>query len=193
MCIARTCAPAVVAQARNDGWSFLTGVLYGTFTVPGDGAIDFDAVLAALHGAGYEGWLVVEAEQDPAVAPSYAYAEQGIPDPARHRRSAGPARLRGGLTWSAALQVKAAPTGRDIVDVTPQSAGWEHVGFRAIRLAAGETETIDTGTRELCLVVLTGSVDVSVGKQAWPGLGTRDSVFDDVRAGRHLCAAGPVR
>ncbi len=68
---------AVVAQARNDGWSFLTGVLYGTFTVPGDGAIDFDAVLEALHGAGYQGWLVVEAEQDPAVAPSYAYASKG--------------------------------------------------------------------------------------------------------------------
>ena len=69
--------PAAIAAARNDGWSFLTGVIHGTFTVPGDGVIDFDAVLAALHGSGYEGWLVVEAEQDPAVAPSYAYARQG--------------------------------------------------------------------------------------------------------------------
>ncbi len=69
--------PAVVAQARNDGWSFLQGVLNGTFTVPGDGVIDFPAVLATLHGAGYQGWLVVEAEQDPAVAPSYAYAKKG--------------------------------------------------------------------------------------------------------------------
>ncbi len=68
---------AVVAQARNDGWSFLNSVLYGAFTVPGDGAIDFDAVLSTLHGAGYQGWLVVEAEQDPAVAPSYAYARLG--------------------------------------------------------------------------------------------------------------------
>lgn len=67
----------VVAQARNDGWSFLTSVLYGAFTVPGDGAIDFAAVLATLHGAGYEGWLVVEAEQDPAIAPSYRYASLG--------------------------------------------------------------------------------------------------------------------
>lgn len=69
--------PAVVAQARNDGWSFLRGVVNGTFTVPGDGAIDFDAVLTTLHGGGYAGWLVVEAEQDPAVAPSYAYAKKG--------------------------------------------------------------------------------------------------------------------
>lgn len=69
--------PAVIAKARNDGWSFLRGVLAGTFTVPGDGVIDYDAVLDTLHAAGYQGWLVVEAEQDPAVAPSYAYAKKG--------------------------------------------------------------------------------------------------------------------
>jgi len=68
----------VIAKARNDGWSFLTGVINGTFTVPGDGVIDFDAVLTTLHAAGYQGWLVVEAEQDPAVAPSYAYAKKGF-------------------------------------------------------------------------------------------------------------------
>ena len=69
--------PRVIATARNDGWSFLTGVINGTFTVPGDGVIDFDAVLSTLHAAGYRGWLVVEAEQDPAVAPSYEYAKKG--------------------------------------------------------------------------------------------------------------------
>ena len=69
--------PALITKARNDGWSFLHGVLAGTFTVPGDGVIDYDAVLDSLHGAGYQGWLVVEAEQDPAVAPSYAYAKKG--------------------------------------------------------------------------------------------------------------------
>ena len=70
--------PQVIAKARNDGWSFLTGVINGTFTVPGDGVIDFDAVLATLHAGGYEGWLVVEAEQDPTVAPSYRYAKKGF-------------------------------------------------------------------------------------------------------------------
>jgi inosose dehydratase len=70
--------PAIIAKARNDGWSFLQGVLAGTFTVPGDGVIDYDAVLGTLHRAGYQGWLVVEAEQDPAVAPSYAYAKKGF-------------------------------------------------------------------------------------------------------------------
>jgi len=64
----------VVRSARNDGWSFLTGVINGTFTVPGDGVIDFDAVLTLLHDAGYEGWLVVEAEQGPAKANPLGYA-----------------------------------------------------------------------------------------------------------------------
>ena len=68
----------VIAQARNDGWSFLHGVINGTFTVPGDGSIDYRATLTTLKNAGYEGWLVVEAEQDPAVAPSYAYAKKGF-------------------------------------------------------------------------------------------------------------------
>lgn len=73
----------LVAQARNDGWSFLNGVLMGTFTVPGDGVIDFERVLRTLHGGGYQGWLVVEAEQDPAVAPSYEYAQKGYQTLAR--------------------------------------------------------------------------------------------------------------
>ena len=68
----------VIAQARNDGWSFLNGVINGTFTVPGDGGLDYEAMLTTLKNAGYEGWLVVEAEQDPAVAPSYEYAKKGF-------------------------------------------------------------------------------------------------------------------
>jgi inosose dehydratase len=82
----------VVRQARNDGWSFLDGVLNGAFTVPGDGGLDFDGVLQTLHDAGYEGWLVVEAEQDPAVAPSYVYAKKGFDTLQRivHRLSAQP-------------------------------------------------------------------------------------------------------
>jgi 5-deoxy-glucuronate isomerase len=76
------------------------------------------------------------------------------------------------------LLAKARATGREIVEVTPERAGWTHVGFRALRLAADEAETIDTGARELCLVVLCGRVDVRVGTQTFAALGTRDSVFD---------------
>jgi inosose dehydratase len=70
--------PAVVAMARNRAWSFLESVVNGVFTVPGDGGIDFAPIVATLRAHGYRGWLVVEAEQDPAVAPSYAYAEKGL-------------------------------------------------------------------------------------------------------------------
>jgi len=69
--------PYVIRLARNRNWSFLRSVINGAFTVPGDGAIDFPALLGILHDHGYRGWLVVEAEQDPAVAPSYEYAEKG--------------------------------------------------------------------------------------------------------------------
>ena len=58
--------------------SFLDAVLAGAFTVPGDGGIDFPAVLAELAAADYRGWLVVEAEQDPAVAPPLEYAGRGF-------------------------------------------------------------------------------------------------------------------
>jgi inosose dehydratase len=69
--------PAVVEMARNRAWSFLEAVINGVFTVPGDGGIDFAPLIRVLRANGYRGWLVVEAEQDPAVAPSYAYAEAG--------------------------------------------------------------------------------------------------------------------
>ncbi len=68
---------AVVQLARNNLWSFPDCIINGTFTVPGDGDIDFAALLDVLLAADYHGWLVVEAEQDPAVAPSFAYAQKG--------------------------------------------------------------------------------------------------------------------
>lgn len=68
---------SVMQNARNDDQSFLNSVLNGVFTVPGDGMIDFAPILHLLAGQGYRGWLVVEAEQDPAVAPSYEYARKG--------------------------------------------------------------------------------------------------------------------
>jgi inosose dehydratase len=83
--IARVChvhckdvRPQVMRLARNRQWTFLQSVMNGVFTVPGDGAIDFAAIIAQLRAAQYRGWLVVEAEQDPAVAPSYAYADKGF-------------------------------------------------------------------------------------------------------------------
>jgi inosose dehydratase len=67
--------PAVAKMARNRGWSFLEAVINGVFSTPGEGCVDFAAVIAVLRKAGYRGWLVVEGEQDPAVAPPYRYAD----------------------------------------------------------------------------------------------------------------------
>jgi inosose dehydratase len=69
--------PAVMKLARNRNWSFLDSVIAGAFTVPGDGVVNFPAIIERLKRHGYRGWLVVEAEQDPVIAPSYAYAEKG--------------------------------------------------------------------------------------------------------------------
>lgn len=66
--------PEVVEQIRKDKKSFLAGVRAGTFTVPGDGCIDFKPIFKILEDCGYEGWMVVEAEQDPAKANPLEYA-----------------------------------------------------------------------------------------------------------------------
>ncbi len=66
--------PDVVRKVKDEHLSFLQGVRLGAFTVPGDGCIDFRPVFDILDKSGYEGWLLVEAEQDPAVANPFEYA-----------------------------------------------------------------------------------------------------------------------
>jgi inosose dehydratase len=68
---------AVLERCLNRDRSFLDAVLDGVFTVPGDGCVDYPATLAPMARAKYRGWLVVEAEQDPSVAPSAACASLG--------------------------------------------------------------------------------------------------------------------
>lgn len=67
--------PEIVEKVRAEHLSFLAGVRLGMFTVPGDGCIDFRPIFRVLSGAGYEGWLLVEAEQDPARANPLKYAK----------------------------------------------------------------------------------------------------------------------
>jgi inosose dehydratase len=67
----------VLTQAKAEDWPFLKAVLAGVFTVPGDGMVDYPGVLGVLARQGYEGWLVVEAEQDPAKAHPLTYARMG--------------------------------------------------------------------------------------------------------------------
>ncbi len=64
----------VIKKVFDEDLSFLQGVRLGTFTVPGDGDIDFKPILKYLAENAYEGWLLVEAEQDPASANPFVYA-----------------------------------------------------------------------------------------------------------------------
>jgi inosose dehydratase len=68
----------VFDQIAADRRSFLDGVVAGMFTVPGDGDLDFTPVLSALADIGYEGWIVIEAEQDPKLADPVAYSRLGL-------------------------------------------------------------------------------------------------------------------
>ena len=70
--------PDVVRDVRTNRRSFLDAVIAGAFTVPGDGCIDFQAVTDKLRAMDYAGWIVVEAEQDPALAPPYDYSKMGF-------------------------------------------------------------------------------------------------------------------
>lgn len=67
----------VLATLDRTRESFLDAVLKGAFTVPGDGSLDFGAIVQRLADRGYQGWFVVEAEQDPVKAPPLEYAKIG--------------------------------------------------------------------------------------------------------------------
>ncbi len=69
--------------------SFLDAVVDGVFTVPGDGDVDFPAVLSEMSRVDYAGWLVVEAEQDPDKANPKTYAEIGYANLNRMAAEAG--------------------------------------------------------------------------------------------------------
>lgn len=79
----------VLKAATDADRSFLDAVLEGVFTVPGDGMVDFPAVTKALAAGGYKGWLIVEAEQDPAKAHPLTYATMGYKNLAKAAKAAG--------------------------------------------------------------------------------------------------------
>ncbi len=88
---AKNIRPAVTARVRAEGLSFLQGVVAGAFTVPGDqeGGIDFGPLLKILAGANYDGWIVIEAEQDPQVRNPLLYQTLGLATLKRLSREAG--------------------------------------------------------------------------------------------------------
>ena len=81
--------PEILARARRDDMSFMGAVMEGIFTVPGDGSIDFGAILNILAEKDYSGWIVVEAEQDPRKADPLTYARMGYENLSRMAKLAG--------------------------------------------------------------------------------------------------------
>lgn len=81
----------IAARARAEGWSFLRAVIEGVFTVPGDqgGAIDFAPLMRHLASVRYDGWIVIEAEQDPKVRNPLLYQTLGLATLRRLAREAG--------------------------------------------------------------------------------------------------------
>ncbi len=80
---------AVFNETAGKDDSFLNGVLAGMFTVPGDGSIDFNRIMRGLKGIDYKGWIIIEAEQDPAKADPRRYAEMGLETLKDAARAAG--------------------------------------------------------------------------------------------------------
>lgn len=80
---------SVIDKLDRKRESFLDAVVKGAFTVPGDGSLDFAAIIARLASYGYEGWFVVEAEQDPKVSPPLEMAKKGHAELMRLMASAG--------------------------------------------------------------------------------------------------------
>lgn len=79
----------ILKEAKNRDLSFLDAVLNGVFTVPGDGDVDYLPIFKLLKAQGYSGWIVVEAEQDPAIAHPLTYAKLGFKNLQHFAASAG--------------------------------------------------------------------------------------------------------
>ncbi len=77
---AKNIRPAITEKVRAEGLSFLQGVVQGAFTVPGDqeGGVDFKPLLQILADNNYDGWIVIEAEQDPDVRNPLLYQTLGL-------------------------------------------------------------------------------------------------------------------
>ena len=88
---AKNVRPAIKAQVESEGLSFLEGVRRGVFTVPGDpeGGVDFAPVLKTAADYGYQGWLVIEAEQDPELREPFVYQSLGLKSLRGFARAAG--------------------------------------------------------------------------------------------------------
>jgi len=90
------------------------------------------------------------------------------------------------------LKVSPHPPASDgtVLEITPQSAGWSHVGFKVVELAAGQSFEGGEEGREACLVVLSGTADIEAAGSNFDRVGNRESVFEDAAPGAVFVPAG---
>jgi 5-deoxy-glucuronate isomerase len=72
------------------------------------------------------------------------------------------------------------------MEITPQSAGWEHIWFQLRELPAGGQWSFESSESELAIVVLTGTLSVESSRGAWQKIGRRASVFEGYPAALYL-------
>jgi len=77
-----------------------------------------------------------------------------------------------------------------VVEVTPRSAGWDHVGFKVVELTAHQAASGGEADREACIVVLSGLADVVVAGERFEDLGGRRDVFEERAPGAAYAPAG---
>ena len=66
-----------------------------------------------------------------------------------------------------------------VLEVTPESAGWQHVGFQVVKLQPGQRHEGGIEGREACLVILSGTANIRAGALSVDAVGNRQSVFED--------------
>lgn len=77
-----------------------------------------------------------------------------------------------------------------VLEVTPASAGWQHVGFKLVQLAPGQSYTGGEAGRETCLVVVAGTARIGAGEQRFDAVGDRATPFEDKAPGAVYVPAG---
>ncbi|GAA0650112.1 5-deoxy-glucuronate isomerase [Brevundimonas lenta] len=77
-----------------------------------------------------------------------------------------------------------------VLEVTPESAGWDHVGFKVVHLTDGQVHAGGQAGREVCLVVVAGTADIKAGDHRFDGVGGRATPFEDKAPGAVYAPAG---
>ncbi|MFP7732114.1 5-deoxy-glucuronate isomerase [Priestia aryabhattai] len=78
------------------------------------------------------------------------------------------------------VPTKTADSDGNVLSITPESAGWEYIGFEVYSLKKGQTLKKNTENQEVCIVILTGKSNVSTKEEKWENIGQRMDIFEKI-------------